>query len=154
MRHHFIATTVDLLSTGVDVPCVSNIVFFKYVRSPIAFYQMVGRGTRLNPPTGKLMFRIYDYTDATRLFGDDFITRAPTSGGGAGPPPPPEPIITVEGFDVQVSDAGRFIVATVDGKAMPITVEEYKERLAAKLVEEVPTLDDFRERWVEPPRRR
>jgi type I restriction enzyme, R subunit len=40
-RHHFIATTVDLLTTGVDVPCVRNIVFFKYVRSPIAFYQMV-----------------------------------------------------------------------------------------------------------------
>ena len=32
-RSHFIATTVDLLTTGVDVPCVSNIVFFKYVRS-------------------------------------------------------------------------------------------------------------------------
>lgn len=64
-RHHFIATTVDLLTTGVDVPSVQNVVFFKYVRSPIAFYQMVGRGTRLNPVTNKLMFRVYDYTDAT-----------------------------------------------------------------------------------------
>ncbi|MCP4702210.1 MAG: DEAD/DEAH box helicase family protein, partial [Gammaproteobacteria bacterium] len=43
-RHHFIAATVDLLSTGVDVPKVRNIVFFKYVRSPISFYQMIGRG--------------------------------------------------------------------------------------------------------------
>ena len=66
-RHHFIATTVELLTTGVDVPVVRNIVFFKYVRSPIAFYQMVGRGTRLDAATGKLMFRVYDYTDATRL---------------------------------------------------------------------------------------
>ncbi len=33
-RHHFVATTVDLLTTGVDVPAVRNIVFFKYVRSP------------------------------------------------------------------------------------------------------------------------
>jgi type I restriction enzyme, R subunit len=41
-RHHFIATTVDLLTTGVDVPVVSGIVFFKYVRSPIAFYQWLG----------------------------------------------------------------------------------------------------------------
>ncbi len=47
-RHHFIATTVDLLTTGVDVPVVRNIVFFKYVTSPISFYQMVGRGTRLD----------------------------------------------------------------------------------------------------------
>jgi type I restriction enzyme R subunit len=61
-RSYFIATTVDLLTTGVDVPAVRNIVFFKYVRSPIAFYQMVGRGTRLDPPTGKLMFKVYDYT--------------------------------------------------------------------------------------------
>jgi len=30
---------VDLLTTGVDVPCIRNIVFFKYVRSPIAFYR-------------------------------------------------------------------------------------------------------------------
>ena len=66
-RHHYIAATVDLLTTGVDVPCVRNIVFFKYVRSPIAFYQMVGRGTRLYPPDGKLMFRVYDYTDATQI---------------------------------------------------------------------------------------
>ena len=74
-RSHFIATTVDLLTTGVDVPCVRNIVFFKYLKSPISFYQMVGRGTRIDAPTGKLMFRVYDYTDATRLFGEDFITK-------------------------------------------------------------------------------
>ncbi len=74
-RSHFIAATVDLLSTGVDVPVVENIVFFKYVKSPIAFYQMVGRGTRLHPPSGKLMFRVYDYTNARRLFGQEFLTR-------------------------------------------------------------------------------
>src|SRR4051794_39639555 len=74
-RSHFIATTVDLLTTGVDVPVVRNIVFFKYVRSPIAFYQMIGRGTRIDEPTNKLMFRVYDYTDATRLFGEDFFTK-------------------------------------------------------------------------------
>ena len=53
-RSYFIATTVDLLTTGVDVPCVRNIVFFKYLKSPISFYQMVGRGTRIDAPTGKL----------------------------------------------------------------------------------------------------
>src|SRR5262249_35877948 len=74
-RHHFIATTVDLLTTGVDVPVVRNIVFFKYVRSPIAFYQMIGRGTRIDPPSNKLMFRVYDYTNATRLFGEEFRNR-------------------------------------------------------------------------------
>lgn len=157
-RSHFIATTVDLLTTGVDVPCVRNIVFFKYLKSPISFYQMVGRGTRIDAPTGKLMFRVYDYTDATRLFGEGFITKPPRTGGegpgpGPTPPPPPEPTISVEGFDVHITDAGRFIVADVDGRAMPVPVDEYKALLAARLVQEVHTLDDFRGRWIDPPSR-
>ncbi len=154
-RSHFIATTVELLTTGVDVPCVQNIVFFKYLKSPISFYQMVGRGTRIDLPTNKLMFRVYDYTDATRLFGEGFLTKPPRSGGdGPGPDPqPPEPTISVEGFDVHVTDAGRFIVADVDGRAMPVPLEEYKARLSARLVQEVRTLDDFRNRWIDPPSR-
>ncbi|NLH98056.1 MAG: DEAD/DEAH box helicase family protein [Chthonomonadales bacterium] len=150
-RSHFIATTVDLLTTGVDVPCVRNIVFFKYLKSPISFYQMVGRGTRIDAPTGKLMFRVYDYTDATRLFGEDFDSKPRRgTGGGNGPP---EPTIRVEGFDVHITDAGRFIVADVDGKAKPVSIEEYKARLAARLVQEVHTLEDFRSRWIDPPSR-
>ncbi|HOC38882.1 MAG TPA: DEAD/DEAH box helicase family protein [Thermodesulfobacteriota bacterium] len=154
-RSHFIATTVDLLTTGVDVPCVRNIVFFKYLKSPISFYQMVGRGTRIDSPTGKLMFRVYDYTDATRLFGEDFITTPTRPGGGTEQPPPqpPEPTISVEGFEVHITDAGRFIVADVDGKAMPVPVEEYKMRLASRLIQEVSTLEEFRNRWIDPPSR-
>lgn len=146
-RHHFIATTVDLLTTGVDVPCVRNIVFFKYVRSPIAFYQMIGRGTRID--TDKLMFTIYDYTDATRLFGEKFKTK-PSTGGGGGGGGEPEPSIIVEGFDIHITDAGKYIVTQVDGRAMPVSVEEYKARLAAKLVEEAKTIDEFRSRWIAP----
>jgi type I restriction enzyme R subunit len=155
-RSYFVAATVDLLTTGVDVPCVRNIVFFKYLKSPISFYQMVGRGTRIDPTTGKLMFRVYDYTDVTRLFGKEFISKPPKGGGGGGPgpePPPPEPTVRVEGFDVHITPAGRFIVADVDGKAMPVPIEEYKARLAAKLVEQAHTLDEFRKLWVEPPSR-
>jgi type I restriction enzyme R subunit len=110
-RSHFVATTVDLLTTGVDVPCVRNIVFFKYLKSPISFYQMVGRGTRIDLATDKLMFRVYDYTDATRLFGEDFITKPPPRRGEDGPTPAPEPpaepTISVEGFDVHVTASGR-----------------------------------------------
>jgi type I restriction enzyme R subunit len=156
-RHHFIATTVDLLTTGVDVPCVRNVVFFKYVRSPIAFHQMVGRGTRLDPTTGKLMFRVYDYTDATRLFGQGFVTRPGTvrvSRPGETPPVPPERTLQVEGFDVRVTDAGQYIVTSVDGQAKLVTVEEYRALLARRLVEEVPSLEDFRARWIVPPQRR
>lgn len=70
------------------------------------------------------------------------------------PPEPPERTIVVEGFDVRVTDAGRYVLTTVDGKAVPVTVEEYKQRLAARLVEEAPTLDAFRTRWVMPSDRR
>jgi type I restriction enzyme, R subunit len=62
-----IATTVDLLSTGVDIPSATNIVFMRNIASPTLFKQIVGRGTRLNEETGKLFFRIVDYTNATRL---------------------------------------------------------------------------------------
>jgi len=135
---------------------VQNIVFFKYVRSPIAFYQMIGRGTRLYAPTGKLMFRVYDYTNATRLFGEDFKTKftpRKRQEGAPPEPPPPEPTLVVEGFAIHITDAGRYIVTDVDGKAVPVTIEEYKERLAARLVEEAPTLDEFRSRWIVPAER-
>lgn len=151
-RSHFIATTVELLTTGVDVPCVRNIVFLKYVRLPIAFYQMVGRGTRIDVATNKLMFRVYDYTNATRLFGGEFVSRARptrerTENAEASDK---ERTLRVEGFDVRVTDAGRYIVMNVDGKAMPVTVEEYREQLAARLVAEAATVDEFRRRWLSP----
>ena len=152
-RHHFIATTVDLLTTGVDVPCVRNIVFFRYLKSPIAFHQMVGRGTRIDLPSGKLMFTVYDYTNATRLFSEDFLSRL-VKPRERKPPPEPQPAVMVEGFEVHITDAGKFIVTEQDGKAVPITVEEYKERVAARLVKEAPTVESFRERWVDPALRR
>ena len=47
---------------------------------------MVGRGTRIGNPRGsKLMFRIYDYTGATRLFGEDFISNPPSETEKEGP---------------------------------------------------------------------
>jgi type I restriction enzyme R subunit len=55
-----IAVTVDLLSTGVDVPRVSNIVFLRRIKSRILYEQMLGRATRLCPEIGKQVFRIFD----------------------------------------------------------------------------------------------
>ena len=67
-----VATTAELLSTGVDVPSARNIVFMKTLNSPILFKQIVGRGTRIDEDTGKLWFRIIDYTGATRLIDEDW----------------------------------------------------------------------------------
>jgi len=44
-----IAISVDMLDTGIDVPEIVNLVFFKMVRSKTKFWQMIGRGTRLRP---------------------------------------------------------------------------------------------------------
>lgn len=155
MRSHFIATTVDLITTGVDVPCVRNVVFFKYVRSPIAFHQMMGRGTRLHPPTNKLMFRVYDYTNASRLLGRGFVTRpTPTREPRELKEEEKEKVIRVEGFDVHINPAGAYIVTQKEGKLSMVTIEEYREILATRLAEEVKTLDDFRSIWIEPTERR
>jgi type I restriction enzyme R subunit len=55
---------------------------------------------------------------------------------------------------VHVSQAGKYILANVDGEARPVTVEEYKELLTAKLTAEAPTLDEFRAQWIDPESRR
>ncbi|OKL46127.1 type I restriction-modification system endonuclease [Boudabousia liubingyangii] len=55
-----IAVTVDLLSTGVDVPEITNLVFMRRVKSRILFEQMLGRATRLCPAIRKEKFVIYD----------------------------------------------------------------------------------------------
>ncbi|MEZ4616432.1 MAG: DEAD/DEAH box helicase family protein [Caldilineaceae bacterium] len=62
-----VATTAELLSTGVDAPAVRNVVFMKTLASPILFKQIIGRGTRVDPDSGKFWFRIIDYTGASRL---------------------------------------------------------------------------------------
>ena len=154
-RSHFIATTVDLITTGVDVPILRNVVFFKYVRSPIAFQQMMGRGSRIHLPTNKLMFRVYDYTDATRLLGKGFVSRAsPTREIKGRGETKKEKIIRVEGFDVHINPAGVYIVTKKEGKLALVTLEEYKQMLAERLVEELKTPEDFRIYWINPQMRK
>jgi type I restriction enzyme R subunit len=65
-----VATTAELLSTGVDVPSCKNIVFMKPIASQILFKQIIGRGTRVDSSTNKEWFRIIDYVGASRLFDD------------------------------------------------------------------------------------
>jgi len=86
-----VATTVDLLTTGVDVPSVHNIVLIKPIASKVVFKQIIGRGSRIDPNTNKYFFRIIDYVNATRLLDDwDY-------------PPMAEPGLQPEGpFDISL----------------------------------------------------
>lgn len=153
---HFIACTVDLLSTGVDVPVLQNVVFFKYLTSPILFAQMLGRGTRLHAETEKLMFRVFDYTGVTDLFGLAYKTKlkkkARGGGGGGGPPPPPPK--KVEGVTIRIEPTGRYLVAVIAGEARKVSIEEYRQRLAARLLHFAPDAAAFRARWLVPDQRR
>lgn len=62
-RYPNIAITVDLLTTGIDVPKICNLVFLRRVKSRILYEQMVGRATRRCDEIGKTVFRIYDPVD-------------------------------------------------------------------------------------------
>ena len=79
-----IAISVDMLDTGIDVPEVANLVFFKPVYSKIKFWQMIGRGTRLcpdlfGPDDGKQDFRVFDF-----CFNFDFFRENPEGIEGRG----------------------------------------------------------------------
>jgi type I restriction enzyme R subunit len=58
-----IAVTVDLLTTGIDVDTISNLIFLRQVNSRILYEQMLGRATRLCPTINKGHFRIFDAVD-------------------------------------------------------------------------------------------
>lgn len=62
-RFPSIAITVDLLTTGIDVPRICHLVFMRRVRSRILYEQMKGRATRRCDEIGKTVFRIYDPVD-------------------------------------------------------------------------------------------
>ena len=62
-RNPNIAVTVDLLTTGIDVPAICNLVFLRRVRSRILYEQMLGRATRRCDEIGKEVFRIFDAVD-------------------------------------------------------------------------------------------
>ncbi len=157
----FIACTVDLLATGVDIERLNAVVFFRYLQSSITFYQMVGRGTRIDEPTQKYKFWLYDYTGVTDLFGTDFITKAPRTGkpgGGGGGDDGGDtgggdddgpPIIEMGGQTVHVLPQGHFIPVSRDGRDLLISLEEYREEMIQRVVREARTIEDFRALWVE-----
>ncbi len=75
-RPPHIAISVDMLDTGIDVPEVVNLVFFKLVRSKTKFWQMVGRGTRLcrdlfGPGQDKQDFLIFDFCQNLEFFSQE-----------------------------------------------------------------------------------
>jgi type I restriction enzyme, R subunit len=163
----FIACTVDLLEAGVDIERLNAVVFFRYLKSAIKFYQMVGRGTRIHEETQKYKFWLYDYTGVTELFGTEFISKprkpreggtgrnggddgGDTGGGGGDAPAVGE----VRGHAVKITPEGRFILGSRDGKEVAIPIDVYRSEIIQRVLNEAHNLTDFKQLWIETKKRR
>ena len=102
-----IAISVDMLDTGIDVPEVLNLVFFKLVRSKTKFWQMIGRGTRLCPDLyapgqDKKFFYIFDFLQNLEYFAEN-----PEATDGA----------STESLDARLFKARLELIASLDTSA-------------------------------------
>lgn len=70
-----IVVTVDLLTTGIDVPAICNIVFLRKVKSRILFDQMMGRATRKCDDIGKTTFKVYDCVGVTEEMAKEKVMK-------------------------------------------------------------------------------
>lgn len=86
----YITVSVDIMSTGVDIPCVRYIGFAALTRSVGKYIQMLGRGTRLHPKTGKFSFTALDFVGLCKRMKDNGRgspkqnTKLVTGGDGGG----------------------------------------------------------------------
>jgi type I restriction enzyme R subunit len=104
-----IAISVDMLDTGIDIPEIVNLVFFKPVRSRTKFWQMVGRGTRtckdlFGPGQDKECFWIFDLCQNLEFFLGE---------GGA------ESTAAQETLSTRLFRSRLALIATIDQKALP-----------------------------------
>lgn len=142
-----IAISVDMLDTGIDVPEVVNLVFFKIVRSKTKFWQMVGRGTRLckdlfGPGEDKQNFYIFDFCQNL-----EFFSQNPDISDGA----------ATEPLSTRLFKARLELIAALDKKLNPeretdepqteygLTEEQLRAETAAQLHQTVAAmrLDNF-----------
>jgi type I restriction enzyme R subunit len=155
-----IATTSELLTTGVDCKTCGLIVIDKEVNNPTIFKQMIGRGTRIFEKKDKMNFEILDFRQATRLF-DKFDQENPKTKeygerkkddgegdkGEKGTPPPPQDKrkkYYVDGREVKiVHEVVQFLGE--DGKTL--FTERLTDFTRKAIKKQYPTLDAFRGAW-------
>jgi type I restriction enzyme R subunit len=121
-----IAISVDMLDTGIDVPEVVNLVFFKVIRSKTKFWQMVGRGTRLcpdlyGPGQHKQFFNVFDYCQNL-----EFFSQNPDHSDGATSEP-----LTKRLFKARLQVIAELDKITVDGSKVEERAAAYGDQLTA-----------------------
>jgi len=161
-----IATTSELLSTGVDAKTCKLIVLDKNISSMTSFKQIMGRGTRIHEEQNKFFFTIMDFKKATELFKDPDFDGEPVviyePGDDDDPvPPDPEPgddegeggveeppgvyKVRVSGVDVKIL-AKRVEYLGEDGQ---LVTESYRDYSRKYIREEFASLDVFIKKWNE-----
>lgn len=161
-RYPVIATTSQLMSTGVDAQTCKLIVLDKRIASMTEFKQIIGRGTRINEDYGKLYFTIMDFKQATALFADPAFDGDPVQiyepGGGDPPIPPSDPADSNEPSDSEPSGTVKYVVDNVEvrvatqrvqyldanGKLMTESIRDYSRSNVLKTFR---SLDDFLTVW-------
>lgn len=161
-RYPVIATTSQLMSTGVDAQTCKLIVLDKRIASMTEFKQIIGRGTRINEDYGKLYFTIMDFKQATALFADPAFDGDPVqiyeSGEGQpvippseltdeGKQEPPDSTAAVKYFvdNVEVRVATQRVqYLDADGKLITESIRDYSRSNVLKTFR---SLDDFLTVW-------
>ena len=150
-----IATTSDLLTTGVNCKTCGLIVIDKEIKSMTTFKQMIGRGTRIYEKANKLCFDILDFRNVTQLFQDKNFdgtadsTKVYTKTPPKDPPTPPtgEPTkFHVQGQNVAISYETKMTLGS-NGKLM--NVESLIDYTAETIRDKFPTIDIFKGKWAE-----
>ena len=163
-RFPVIATTSELLTTGVDAKTCKLIVLDKTIRSMTTFKQIIGRGTRIEEEYGKYYFTVMDFKNATELFrdpefdGDPVVIYEPDPDD---PPEPPDPEPDPEGGvirEAQPAYARKIHVSGVEVNILSKTVEyrdedgrmvteSYSDYSRRHIRNEYASLDDFINKW-------
>lgn len=159
-----IATTSELLSTGVDAKTCKLIVLDKNIQSMTHFKQIIGRGTRIDEDYNKYYFTIMDFKKATEMFQDPEFDGEPVVIYEPGPdddPEPPDPKIEEEGEDEpQVPQYLKRYVSKVNVNIIrelhryydtdgQLVTESYKDYSKKQVTSEFASLDDFLTKWNE-----
>jgi type I restriction enzyme R subunit len=159
-----IATTSELLTTGVDAKTCKLIVLDKTISSMTTFKQIIGRGTRIDEEFGKYFFTIMDFKKATELFRDPDFDGEPVviyepDDDDDPVPPDPEPEGEEDGdevneetglYKVRVSGVPVKIIAErVEylGPDGTLITESYRDFTRKQIQTEFASLDEFLQRW-------
>ena len=158
-----IATTSDLLTTGVDAKTCKLIVLDKTITSMTIFKQIIGRGTRIDEENNKWFFTIMDFKRATALFrdpefdGEPAVIYEPDDDDDPVPPDPPSEE-DENGGVAEPPDVYKIRVSGVPAKIISerieyigpdgnLITESYKDFTRKTIRSEYASLDDFLTRW-------